>query len=115
MSEPHQKSSVAGRIDHQKVIAALDRADGGGEVGDLRRLVGFDRAALGALDAVMRRQLELNTCAPGPQIKLNIWARGPGAAVLDVMGEGFLPAVKIDGGNALASLEQRHRDVQRCG
>jgi len=62
----------------------------------------------------MRRQLELNTCALGPQLELNIWARGPGAAVLDVMGKGFLPAVEIDGGDALAGLEQRHRDVQRC-
>src|SRR5262245_41263995 len=104
MSEPHQKSIVAGRIDHQKVIAALDRADGGGEVGELRHLVGFDRAALGALDAIMRRQLELNTCALGPKLELNIWARGPGAAVLDVMGEGFLPAVQIDGGKVMRDV-----------
>src|SRR5262249_34508137 len=83
---PHQKSIVAGRIDHQKVIAALDRTDGSGEVGDLRRLVGLDRATLGALDAVMRRQLKLNTCALGPELELNTWARGPGATVLDVMG-----------------------------
>src|SRR5262249_48663653 len=69
---------------------------------------------LGALDAVMRWQIELITCALGPQLELNTWARGPGAAVFDVMSEGFLPAVEVDGGNALAGLEQRHRDMQRC-
>jgi hypothetical protein len=79
MSEPHQKSIVSGRIDHHEVMRAFNRADGGGEVGDLGRLVGFHRAGLGALDAVMRRQLELNTCALSPS-----------AAVFDVMGESFL-------------------------
>jgi hypothetical protein len=85
-------------------MRALNRADGGGEVGDLGRLVGFHRAGLSALDTIMRRQLELYACA-----------LGPGAAVLDVMGESFLPAVEIDSGDALARLKQRHRDVQRYG
>ena len=33
----------------------------------------------------------------GPQLELNTCALGPGAAVLDVVGEGLLPAVEIDG------------------
>ena len=45
----------------------------------------------------MRRQFELNT----PALR-------PSAAVLNVMGETFLPTVKIDRGDALASLEQRY-------
>ena len=42
-------------------------------------------------------------------------ARGPVAAVLDVMRETFLARVEIDGGDALAGFEQRDRDVQRGG
>src|SRR4029453_9736659 len=95
---------IPGRIDHHEVMGALNRADGGGEVGDLGRLVGFHRAGLSALDTIMRRQLELYARA-----------LSPGAAGLDVMGESFLPAVDIDSGDALAGLEQRHRDVQRWG
>ena len=49
------------------------------------------------------------------QIELDARALGPGAAVLDVMGEAFLPAVEIDGRHALAGLEQRDRDVQSGG
>jgi hypothetical protein len=41
-------------------------------------------------------------------------ARGPGAPVLDVVGEALLAAVEIDGGDALPCLEQRHRDMH-CG
>ena len=75
-------------------MAVFDRTDGGGEVGYFLRLVGFDRAALGAVDTVMRRQFELN--AP---------AFSPGAAVLNVMGEAFLPTVKIDRGDALEAKQ----------
>jgi hypothetical protein len=50
----------------------------------------------------MRRYIELD-------------ARAPGAAVFDVMRETFLPAAKIDRRHALASLEQRNRDVQSGG
>jgi hypothetical protein len=73
MSEPHQKGVVARCVDHHHVVAVFDRTDGSGEVGDFLRLVGFDRAALGAVDTVMRRQFELN--AP---------AFSPGAAVLNM-------------------------------
>src|SRR5258705_8630982 len=40
------------------------------------------------------------------------WApAGPGAPVLDVVGEGPLPAVEIDGGQALAAFHQRHGNI----
>ena len=74
------------------------------EVGELLRLVGFERIALGPRHAIMRRQIELDARA-----------LAPGAAVFDVMRETFLPAVEIDGRDALAGLEQRDRDVQRGG
>src|SRR5664279_5722344 len=101
MGEPHQISVVAGRIDHHHVVAVLERTDSLREVGEFLRLVGFQRIALGPLHAVMRRQ-----------IKRDARALAPGAAVLDVMGETFLPAVEIDGRHALAGLEQRDRNVQ---
>src|SRR5262249_53168826 len=99
-----QKGVVPRRIDHHEVMSALNRADGSGEVGDFGRLVDFDRTGLGALNAVMRWQLERN-----------LHALSPSAAILDVMGESFLPAVEIYSSDALAGLEQRHRDVQRGG
>src|SRR4029077_14716110 len=37
------------------------------------------------------------------------------APVLDVMREGLLPAVEIDGGDALSGLEQRDRDMHGGG
>ena len=60
--------------------------------------------AFGARDAIVRRQFELEARV-----------LGPGAAVLDVMGEAFLPRVEIDGGDALAGLQQRDRDMHRGG
>jgi hypothetical protein len=42
-------------------------------------------------------------------------ALGPGAAVVDVMGEAFLPAVEVDGRHALAGFEQCKRDAQSGG
>jgi len=100
MGEPHQIGVVAGRIDHNDVVRMLDGAYSLGEAGELLRLVCFEGGRLAALHAVVRRQLECN-------------ARGPGAAVLNVVGEALLAAVEIDRGDALAGLELRHRDVQR--
>ena len=37
---------------------------------------------------------------------------GPGAAVLDVVGEAFLAGVEVDGGDALPDLHQGDGDVQ---
>src|SRR5262249_11988054 len=52
----------------------------------------------------MHRQLEGETGA----------AR-PGGTVVDVTGKTLLTAVEVDGGDALASLEKRDRDVQGSG
>ena len=73
-----------------------------GEIVELGRLVVGDQRAVGARDAVMRRQFEIE-----PRVLR------PGAAVLDVMGEAFLPRVEIDRGDALARLHQRDRDMHR--
>ena len=102
MREPHQIGVGAGRIDHNHVVGVLDRGDGAREAVKLRRLVGVDRGALGAADAIMRRQFERNA-----------GARGPAAAVLDIMGEALLAAVEIDGRDPLPGLEQGHGDMQR--
>ena len=75
---------------------------GGGEILELGGFVVRDERALGALDAVMRRQFEIE---PG--------VLGPGFAVLDVMGEAFLPRVEVDRGDALPGLQQRDRDMHR--
>ena len=47
MGEPHQIGVAAGRVDHHHVVAVLDRADRLREIGELLRLVGFQRIALG--------------------------------------------------------------------
>ena len=39
----------------------------------------------------------------------------PGAPVLDVMGEAFLPGIEIDGGDRLARLDQGDRDMHGDG
>ena len=80
--EPHQIGVVAGRIDDHDIVAVLDGADRAREAGEFLRLVGLDRIAFGARDAIMRRQFELDA-----------GALGPGAAVLDVMGEALLTRV----------------------
>lgn len=45
-------------------------------------------------------------------VELDTRPFGPGAAVLDVMRETFLPAVEIDSRYALAGFEQRDRNEQ---
>jgi hypothetical protein len=42
-------------------------------------------------------------------------AARPGAPVVDVAGEALLPTVEINGGDALARLQQSDRNVQRGG
>ena len=53
-------------------------------------------------DAVVRGQFEIE---PG--------VLGPGVAVLEIMGEAFLPRVEVDRGDALPDLQQRERDMHR--
>ena len=102
--EPHQIRVVAGRIDHNKVASVLDFVDRGREVCELDCLVLVDPCALAACDCVMLRHFQRDAGAFGGV-----------AAVLDVMREGLLPAVEVDGCDALTGLEQRHRDMHRGG
>jgi hypothetical protein len=36
---------------------------------------------------------------------------GPGASVLDKMGEALLPRIEVNGGDALSRLDQRYRNM----
>ena len=56
MGEPHQIGIIARRIDHDDVMVMLDAADGGGEIREFLRFVGFDRITFAARHAKMRRQ-----------------------------------------------------------
>ena len=104
VSEPHQVAVVGRGIDHDEVVAVLDRSDRFGKAGELGDLVLLDLRALAAGHMIVRRQLELD------------FPTGrPAAPVFDVMGEGLLPAVEIDGGDALTGLEQGDRNVHRRG
>jgi hypothetical protein len=47
------------------------------------------------------------------QLEIPIGSPSPGTAVLDIMGEAFLAAVQIDGGNALTGFQQRDGDMHR--
>src|SRR6478752_2595731 len=81
-------------------MTTLDGCDGLAEVGELGGLVLVHPGAFGVRNGEMRWQLEIDM-APA----------GPGAPVLHVMGEGPLPAVEIDGSQALAAFHQRHGNM----
>ena len=104
MGEPHQIGIVARRIDDDEIVAVLDRAHRFGEGGKFLRLDFVEAEPKTARDAIMNGHFELDAGALGPV-----------AAVLDVMGEAFLPRVEVDGGDALAGLQQRDGDVHRRG
>ena len=82
----------------------LDFVDGCRKVRKLRRLVLVDPRTLAARDAIMLRQLQRDT---GPL--------RAGLAIFNVVSEGLLPAVEIDGRDTLSGLEKRHRNMHRGG
>jgi len=100
----HQIAVRSRRIDNDEIEGALDRADRRHEFPALRRLVLRDLHGLARRDAAMNRKLEVEA-----------GASRPGPPIADVTGEALLPAVEIDGGDALARLEQGHGHVQRGG
>ena len=102
MRKPHQIAVMPGRIDDDEVVGVFDRIDGGGKILEFGGLVVRDERPLGALDAVVRGQFEIE---PG--------MLGPGLTVLDVMGETLLARVAVDRRDPLASLQQRDRDMHR--
>ena len=84
-------------------MSVLNRTDRSRKVGELLRLVRFQRVAFGARDAIVSGQFERDT-----------GTRGPGSAIIDVMSETLLARVEIDSGNTLPGLEECDRDMQRC-
>ena len=81
-------------------MTMLDGCDSLAEVGELGGLFLVPPGAFGVRNGEMRWQLEIDM-APA----------GPSAPVLHVMGEGPLPAVEIDGSQALAAFHQRHGNM----
>jgi hypothetical protein len=102
MGEPHQVAVMWGRIDHQKIIAVLRGTNRLVEVGEFGSFAFVNPNTLSPRYAEMDRQLEIPIGSPSP-----------GTAVLDIMGEAFLAAVQIDGGNALTGFQQRDGDMHR--
>ena len=84
------------RAFHYRLDKSLQRTDW------TRRPLPPAMVAYAARDAEMNRNLEFDATP-----------LGPGAPVLDIVGEAFLPAVEVDGRHALAGLEQGNRYVQR--
>ncbi len=104
MGQPHQVGIRPRRIDDDEVMALLDPAHGLGKGCEFLLLDLLDLGAEAAGDAKVHRHVELDA---GP--------RRPVAAVLDVMGEALLPGIEIDGGDALAGLQKRDRDMHGGG
>ena len=104
MGQPHQVGIIAGRIDDDEIVGLLDRADGFGKGREFLGLDLVEAHAEAAGDAIMRRDIELDTGAPRPI-----------AAVFDVMGEAFLPRIEVYGGDPLPGLQQRDRDMHGRG
>lgn len=104
MGEPHQIAVGAGRIDDDEVEIALDRRDRLHELKELGILVLSDLHGFAELDAAMRRQL-----------KIELGPARPGRTVVDVAREALLAAVEVNGGDALAGLQERNCDVQGGG
>jgi hypothetical protein len=49
------------------------------------------------------------------QLKVESGAPRPGAAVVNISSKTLLPAIEIDGGDALARLQKGDGNMQRCG
>src|SRR5262245_12624882 len=82
-------------------MIVFNSSDRGREVFKLLSLVGFERIAFSAQDAIVRRQFKR-------------YARtlGPSAAIVDVVGEALLARVEINRCNALPGLQKRDRNMQ---
>ena len=87
---------------HDEVVAMLDCGDGLVEIDELGGFVVVHPGAFGVCNRQVRWQFEIK-----------IVPASRGAPILDVVGEGPLPAVEIDGGQALAAFHQRNGDMDR--
>jgi len=96
------KLSCGGRVDHDEVVAMLDCGDGLVEIDETRwprchPTPGAFRAR--AYRPELRWQFRDQDCTFEPKAR----------RFLDVVGEGPLPAVEIDGGHALAGFSSTQR------
>jgi len=85
---------------HDEVVAMLDCGDGLVEIDELGGLVVIHPGAFGVFNRQVRWQFEIK-----------IVPASRGAPILDIVGEGPLPAVEIDGSQALAAFHQRHGNM----
>ena len=102
MRQPHQESIAARRIDDDEVMRAFDRGHCLRKLIELERFVLRDLHTVAELQAIMLGHFE-------HQARL----LRPGTAIIDITGKAALAAIEIDGGDALAGLEQGHCDMQR--
>src|SRR5471030_1287626 len=104
MSVPRQIAVMTGGIDHNKAVALRQRIDGLAE--------GLACCGLILLGRII--DLRIETSMVGNfEVAANVLS--PGAPVLDIMGEASLPGIEIEGGDALARLNQRHRNMHGDG
>jgi hypothetical protein len=83
MRKPHQIIIVTGGIDDDHAASACQRIDAGGFM-----------FGSGTMDVAKTEMIE--------NFKIASNLPGPGAPILDEVGETFLPGIEIDGGDALA-------------
>ena len=103
MRAPHQIIIVPGGIDDDDAASALQRIDGIGESLASGGFVPGGRI-MDFAETKMLRNFKLAADLPGP-----------GASILDKMGEALLSGIEIDGGNALTRFDQGNRNVHGDG
>jgi hypothetical protein len=103
MRDAGQIIVVARSIDDDDAVAAGQRLDGFLQRPAARGLF-LGRGVIELLEAEVLGHAEVATDVAGP-----------GAPVLDVMGEALLPGVEIDGGDRLSRLDQGDRDMHGDG
>jgi hypothetical protein len=97
MSQPHQITVVTGGIDQNDSVSACQRIDGIGQRLASGRLI-FGSGIMNFAETKMVGDLEIASDLPGP-----------GASVLDKVGEALLPRIEINGSDALSRLDRRYR------
>lgn len=104
MRKTHQIAVGPRSVDHDEIECPLDRAHRIHELLKFGRLIVGDLHGVAELDAAMQRDFEIEA-----------GAACPGAPVVDVTGETLLPAIEIDGGDALTGFHQGIGDMQGGG
>src|SRR4051794_24245585 len=104
MRQAHQIAVRPRRIDDDEIERPLHRADGVHELQELRRFIVGDLHAVAKLDAAMHGEFEIEAGAASPS-----------APVTDVARKTLLAAIEVNGGDALAGLEQCNGNMQGGG